>query len=278
MRIDSHQHFWNFTEPDFGWIQPNQYILRRDYLPQDLEPLVQSNHLDGCVAVQARQTIAETNWLLDLADEHPFIQGVIGWVPLQDTSGEPWLERYAGNPYLVGVRHVIHDEVDDGFILSESFNAGIRNLQKYQLVYDILIFSIHLPQTIAFVDMHPNQLFVVDHIAKPVIKNDTFDQDWADTIRKLAHREHVYCKLSGIVTEVRDSDWNEDTLRPYFDVALEAFGPERLMFGSDWPVCLLRSEYNNWVYTVKKLTEPLSLHEQNAIWGDTAQKVYAIHS
>ena len=170
----------------------------------------------------------------------------------------------------------MHDEPDDAFILRPDFNDGIRNLARHDLVYDILIFAKHLDNTIRFVDMHPNQPFVVDHIAKPVIRAGAFDQQWANGIRELAKREHVFCKLSGMVTEVRGGAWDSTLLQPYFETVLEAFGPDRLMFGSDWPVCLLGASYVEWVRAVEKMTSTLSASEQKAIWSGTARRFYGL--
>ena len=276
MKIDSHQHFWEINDTDYVWMGPEHAVIKKDFLPKDLLPLLQKAELDGCIAVQARQKTAETEWLLELSDENAFIKGVVGWVPLAEAAGAPFIERYAAHPKLVGIRHVVHDEPDDDFILGRAFNAGVSALKNTKLVYDILIFAKHLPQTIQFVDQHPEQVFVVDHMAKPTITAAAHDKTWEKQIRALAEREQVSCKLSGMVTEVRDDAWSLSLLQPYFEVVLEAFGPERVMYGSDWPVCLLRSEYATWVETVKAFTDTLSSDEQSAIWGGTAAKVYQL--
>ena len=228
MKIDSHQHFWAINDTDYVWMGDEHATIRRDFLPSDLQPLIAECGIDGSVAVQARQMVEETEWLLGLADDHELIRAVVGWVPLCENAGESELERFAGHRKLVGVRHVIHDEPNDDFILREDFNEGIRRLSRYDLIYDILIFWKHLPQTIEFVDRHPGQPFVLDHIAKPEIKTATPDPAWIKNMQKLAKREQVYCKISGMATEVPEStQWTTDLLRPYFDVALEAFGPDR---------------------------------------------------
>ncbi|MFT4605271.1 MAG: L-fuconolactonase [Rhodothermales bacterium] len=276
MRIDAHQHFWAINDADYVWMSDEHDVIRRDFLPDDLKPLLNQARLDGCVAVQARQMAEETSWLLELADRHDQIAGVVGWVPLATEAGEPFLEEFASHPKLVGVRHVVHDEPDDDFVLRADFGEGIRRLGEYGLVYELLIFERHLPQCIAFVDRHPSQPFVVDHIAKPQIRAGAFDQKWADGIRELAQREHVSCKLSGMVTEVRGGGWDADLLRPYFETVLEAFGVERLMFGSDWPVLLLRSEYGEWFRCVEELTSTLSAGEQASIWGGSAERAYGL--
>lgn len=274
MRIDSHQHFWKYHQEDYPWMTDAHQAIRRDFLPEHLEPLLQSNEISGCIAVQAMQQLRETDFLLSLASENSFIKGVVGWVPFCDSAVEAHIERYSNNPSLVGFRHIIQDERDDNFMLRSDFNAGIRLLKRYSLKYDLLIFERQLPQSIQFVDMHPELSIVLDHIAKPNIRQATFDKNWAKNIQELAKREQVSCKLSGLVTEVKDADWNIDILQPYFDTVLAAFGANRLLFGSDWPVCLLRSEYNEWVSTVHTLISRLSPSEQSAIMGGNAARIY----
>lgn len=275
MRIDSHQHFWKYNHSDYVWMSDEHDSIKRDFLPADLLPLLIASNIDGTIAVQARQTMAETDFLLELATNHSFIKGVVGWIPFYDSDAEKYLERYAEQKNIVGFRHVIHDEPDDQFILRSDFNAGINALSRYSLCYDLLIFERHLPQSIEFADKHPNLLMVVDHIAKPSIRRDIFDQSWAANIKELGKREHVSCKLSGMVTEVDENDhWDEALLKPYFEIVLEAFGTDRLMFGSDWPVCLLKSSHTRWVETVSRLIAALSGSEQNAIMGGTAERIY----
>ncbi|OUW18219.1 MAG: amidohydrolase [Opitutales bacterium TMED158] len=276
MKVDSHQHFWRYDPVEYPWIGPDLDILKRDFLPLDLEPILQSENFDGCLAVQARQTHAETEWLLELADRYSFVKGVVGWLPLQDPQFESILDSYRNRPRLVGLRHVIQAEADDAFILRDDFNRGIAQLENTGLVYDILIFERHLGATLEFVDRHPNQRFVVDHIAKPVIRRDAFAAQWRRNLIELGRREHVSCKLSGVVTEVRDETWDDALLAPYFETALEAFGSERLLFGSDWPVCLLRADYSQCVRSVENALQSLSRDEQSAIWGDNAERVYGL--
>jgi len=276
MKIDSNHHLWAINDTDYVWMTDAHATIRRDFLSPELNAVLAESSIDATVAVQARQITEETEFLLTIADANPRILGVVGWVPLCENGGEPWLEKFAAHPKLRGVRHVVHDEPDDDFILREDFNVGIRNLAKHNLLYDILIFWKHLPQTIRFVDMHPDQAFVVDHIAKPRITRDAFDTEWATGIRQLAEREHVSCKISGMITEVRDAEWDTELLRPYFETILEAFGPQRLMFGSDWPVCQLRGTYKQWTQTVTELLAPLSPDEQSAIWGGNAARIYGL--
>jgi len=278
MKIDSHHHLWAINDTDYVWMGAAHAVIRRDFLIPELEATCRESGIDGTVAVQARQMVGETGFLLDIAAACPLVRGVVGWVPLLENGGEPWLETFAANPKLRGVRHVVHDEPDDNFILRPDFNQGIRNLAKYGLLYDILIFWKHLPQTIEFVDLHPEQPFVVDHIAKPRIARDNFDTEWANGIRELAKRQHVSCKISGMVTEVRDETWDAEMLRPYFDTILEAFGPQRVMFGSDWPVCLLRSSYADWADACATLASALSPDEQSAFWSANATRIYGLET
>ena len=274
MRIDSHQHFWQYNPNDYVWMSEVHQVIRRDFLPEDLKPLLDAGSIDGTIAVQARQMLAETDFLLELANQNPLIKGVVGWIPFCGPGVEDQLDRYADNQYIVGFRHVVHDEPDDHFILRRDFNEGVKALSRFDLRYDILIFEKHLPQTIEFVDKHPQLAMVVDHIAKPKIRKGEFNDVWAMNMRKLAERDHVFCKLSGMVTEVKDEVWDITLLKPYFDVVLEAFGPNRLMFGSDWPVCLLKSEYLKWLDVMTQLIDPLSFTEKEAIMGGTANAFY----
>lgn len=275
-RIDSHHHLWAINETDYVWMNEAHEVIRRDFLPREMEAAFATGGIDGSVVVQARQMTVETEWLLALADGCEAIRGVVGWVPLMEHGGEPFLEQYAAHPKLKGVRHVVHDEPDDDFILRPDFNQGISNLKNHGLLYDILIFWKHLPQTIRFVDQHPEQPFVVDHIAKPRISRAGFDAEWAQGIHDLAKRGHVSIKVSGMLTEVRDEEWDLTLLQPYFDTVFEAFGPQRVMYGSDWPVCLLRDPYDVWVRTAEQLSASLSADEQAAFWGGNATRIYGL--
>jgi L-fuconolactonase len=276
MRIDSHQHFWRFDQAAYPWIQPSMAVLRRDYLPGDLAPLIAASGIDGVVAVQAQQTVEETRWLLSLAAEHPFIRGVVGWAPLVDPGVGAVLEELAPHAALKGIRHILHDEPDDRYMLREDFGRGVARLEQHSLVYDILIFAKHLPAALELVDRHPRQPFVVDHVAKPAITAGRFDEAWARHLRDLARRPHVTCKLSGMVTEVRDAPWTPALLAPYVETALEAFGANRVMFGTDWPVCLLRCGYGDWTGAVAGFMSQLSDSEQRAIMGENATRVYRL--
>ena len=277
MRIDSHHHFWKYNPVEYDWIGPEMALLQRDFLPEDLARTAAAAGIDGVVSVQARQTVEETAWLLELARDSQLIRGVVGWVPLISPDVEKDLERFAAEPKLKAVRHVLQGEADERYMLRDDFNAGIRTLRKFALVYDILIFERHLPQTIEFVDRHPEQVFVLDHIAKPRIK-DALLTPWDKNIRELARRENVYCKLSGVATEADWQGWTDEQLYPYFDTVFAAFEPGRVMFGSDWPVCLVATAYERWLETVRRYIARYSADEQDAILGGTASKVYSLDS
>ena len=243
MILDTHHHLWSFNETDYVWMDNSMEVLKRDYLPPDLEKEMAKAGVDGTIVVQARQMIEETRWLLDQADANPFIKGVVGWVDLRSPELEVQLEEFAVHPKLVGVRHVIHDEADDDFMLRPAFVKGIGQLKAYDLTYDLLLFPKHLARAIELVSMFPDQRFVLDHISKPFIKSGIF-QPWKDDIEALAAQPNVWCKISGMVTEASRDSWKYDDFVPYMKVVCEAFGMDRLMLGSDWPVCRLAGEYD----------------------------------
>lgn len=275
LRIDSHHHFWHYNAIDYSWIGDDMAGLHRDFLPADLQKEIAGAQIDQVISVQARQSLAEIDWLLGLADQYDFIAGVVGWLPLVDPVIGDLLQRYAGCPKLKSIRHVIQDEADDNFILGKAFNAGVAHLRQYNLAYDILVFERHLPQAIEFVDRHPGQTFVLDHLAKPKIKNHEIEP-WAKYLRQLAERPNVWCKLSGMVTEADLRHWSNAQLKIYFDIALAAFGPGRLLFGSDWPVCTVGVTYGDWATLVESWIAPLSADEKNNIMGGNARKAYQI--
>ena len=275
MKIDSHHHFWKYSAEEYPWISDSMAALRRDFLPAHLKAEIAAVGIDGVVSVQARQTIGETEWLLSLADGNDFIKGVVGWLPLADAGVREVIAKFAANPKLRAVRHVVQDEPDDRFILGADFNRGVSMLEDFGLVYDILILERQLASSIEFVDRHPQQVFVLDHIAKPRI-GDNAIEPWRANIRELARRPNVFCKVSGMVTEADWKTWSEEQLRPYFDVVIEAFGPRRLMFGTDWPVCLAASGYARWVEVVKEFAAGLSADEQEWLFGKTAVLAYGL--
>ena len=274
-RIDTHHHLWKYSPEEYAWIGDGMEAIRRDFLVPELQGLMHEGRIDGVVTVQARQTLAETDWLLELAEHHDFMRAVVGWVPLADRAIGAILERYAAHPKLKAVRHIVQDEPDDSFILRKDFNAGVSLLKQFGLRYDILIFERHLPQAIEFVDRHPNQTFVLDHIAKPRIKDRALSP-WHERIKELAKRENVYCKLSGLVTEADWNRWTEADLKPYIETVLECFGAKRLMFGSDWPVALLACGYGKWVGIIEHAISALSPSEQRLILGGTAKSAYGL--
>lgn len=274
MKIDAHQHFLEYAAAQYGWIDDAMSAIRRDFLPSDLEKEIRGAGIDGVVSVQARQTLAETHWLLTLAAQHPFIKGVVGWVPLTEPSVRDELDRFWGDPRLRAVRHVVQAE-PDGYLLRRDFNAGVSVLRETGLAYDLLIHEHQLPEATRFVDGHPQQVFVLDHLAKPRAKENRLEP-WRQNLKELARRENVYCKVSGLVTEADFHAWTEAQLRPYLEVALEAFGPQRLMFGSDWPVCLVACPYRRWYDAVWRFAASLSPAEQASLFGRTAACAYGL--
>jgi len=275
MTIDAHHHFWRYTPDEYGWIDDAMRALRRDFLPEHLAAELAAARVDGVVSVQARQSLAETEWLLALAARHDFIRGVVGWVELVSPAAAAQLERFASQPKFRAVRHVVQGEPDDRFLLRDDFNRGIRELKRFGLVYDLLIYARHLPVACAFVDRHPDQVFVLDHLAKPAIRHGKIEP-WRTQLHELARRPNVYCKISGMVTEADYATWTEAQLRPCFDTALEAFGPRRLMFGSDWPVCLVACGYARWRELVTNWAAELSPAEQARLLGETAVAAYRL--
>jgi L-fuconolactonase len=277
MIIDSHHHFWNYNPAEYGWIGEDKKMLQKDFLPANLKVVLNEAGIDGVVSVQARQTVEETTWLLQMAEENDYIKGVVGWLPIAAPEFKNNLESVADQDKLVALRHVIQDEPDPGFILRKEFNRGIDELKHFGLAYDILIYENQLPNTIAFVDQHPSQVFVLDHIAKPKIIENLLSP-WRENIRELARRENVYCKISGMVTEADLNMWTKDQLAPYFEICLDAFSANRLMFGSDWPVCLLAVSYNEWFKTVNWFISKLSIEEQYLILFKNVIKAYNLKS
>lgn len=273
MIIDTHHHLWNYNPIEFDWIDEEMAAIQKSFLPENLKQTIEETEVNGVVTVQARQIVAETEWLLSLAAQNEFMKGIVGWLPLADPKIENYLEKYSGNKWLKGVRHVVQGEPDPDFILGKTFNHGISKLLNYNLVYDILVFEHQLPNTIKFVDQHPNQVFVVDHIAKPKIKVNEIEP-WASNIHELAKRPNVYCKISGMVTEADFTGWTNEQLHPYFDTVMEAFDPKRLMIGSDWPVCLVAVEYKKWIDLVLQQISKFTIDEQQLIKSKNAELVY----
>jgi L-fuconolactonase len=277
MRIDAHQHFWHYSPIEHTWMSDAMGILKRDYLPENLQPLLSSLNFDGCIAVQARQCLEETRWLLELAERYEFIKGVVGWLDLRSPELPDQLEQLARRPRLVGVRHMVQDEPDDAFMLRPEFREGIAQLQRYDLVYDLLLFPKHLPFASQLVAEFPGQQFILDNIAKPPI-TDGQPSPWREDLQELATHPNVACKLSGMVTEAKWNQWHPEEFHPYLDVVFEAFGPDRLMIGSDWPVCLLSGDYGSTMKIVMDYVQQCSIETQRAILGDNCARLYRIKS
>lgn len=276
-KIDAHQHFWHYSPEAYPWISDKMSILKRDFLPADLQPLLQANGYSGCIAVQASQTEEESRFLLELAGQNDFIKGVVGWIDLQDYHVKHAIKKWADHPKLCGFRHIIHDEPDDQFMLRPEFMRGVKALGAFNLPYDILIFEKHLPATLQFVSYLPDIKLVVDHIAKPKIKQHEYSP-WQENIKSLAQYPNVYCKISGMVTEADWQNWKEEDFQPYLDTIVEAFGTDRLMIGSDWPVCLLAAEYGKVMAIVEHYFHAFSATEKEKIFGLNAMKFYNIKS
>jgi len=274
MRLDAHQHFWKYSTADYGWINDSMAALRRDFLPDDLQPLLAAEGLDGSIAVQARQSLEETRWLLELAAHNDIVKGVVGWVDLRSPDLAAQLHQFSQNPKLVGVRHVVQDEPDDEFVLRPEFRRGIARLAEYGLAYDILIFPRQIPAAIHLVRDFPDQRFVVDHIAKPPIAEGRVSP-WDRDIRELAKFENVFCKLSGMVTEAR-YQWKAEDFQPYLDVVLNTFSPARLMIGSDWPVCTASAPYTRTMALVRDYIGSLTSKEQDSILGENCARFYRL--
>ena len=275
MRIDAHQHFWIYDPREYGWIDDSMAPLRRDFLPADLKPELENNSFDGAVAVQARQTLEETRWLLDLAANASYIRGVVGWVDLRSPDVRSQLEAFAGSRKLVGIRHIVQSEPDDRFLLHPDFLRGIAVLAEFDLAYDILIYPRHLPVAAEFVHRFPGQRFVLDHLAKPPIKSGEV-QAWASGIRDIAAAPNVFCKLSGLVTEADWHQWKPEHFTPYLDIAFQYFGPERLMIGSDWPVCTVAGSYAQAIDLVKNYLSQHGQEVREAVLGGNAARFWKL--
>jgi len=275
VRIDAHQHFWIYNRRDYTWMSEKMDLLRRDYLPPDLAPLLARPEITSTIAVQARQSVEETEWLLQLADQTPFIRGVVGWVDLLSPRLDEQLEKFSQHPRLVGVRHVVHDEPDDRFMARDDFLRGVGRLRKLGLTYDLLLFPRHLSLACEVVQRFPDQPFVLDHISKPLIKDHQIEP-WASDLRRLAQFDNVFCKISGMVTEADWNRWQAADLTPYLDIVLECFGTKRLMVGSDWPVCTLAGRYETVLGVTADYLAQLSSPEQADIWHYNAERFYRI--
>ena len=277
MRIDSHQHFWRYSAAEYPWIAAGMERLARDWLPGDLAAVAAAEGIGGTIAVQARQSVEESRWLLALADAHPLVAGVVGWVDLQSEAVAESLASLSAHPKFVGVRHVVQDEPDDRFLLGAAFVRGIQQLRHFGLVYDLLLYPRQLSAAVELVARLPDQPFVLDHLAKPGIKAGAM-QPWRADIERLATHPHVSCKISGLVTEAAWRGWKRSDFTPYLEVVLDAFGPKRLLFGSDWPVCLLAADYADVAGIAHDFLVRLSGPEQDAVWSGNATDIYGLNS
>lgn len=273
--IDAHHHLWKYSSAEYGWIGDEMHALRRDFLPPHLYEEMAAASVHGAVAVQARQSLEETHWLLSLAAQNPVIEGVAGWAPIAAADFPHVLESLRGHKKLKGLRHVLQDEPDDSYALRDDFQSGLKLLHGTGLVYDILIYAHQLPVAIQLADYHPNQMFVLDHLAKPKIAVRELSP-WRDNIRELARRPNVVCKVSGMATEADWHRWTLHDLEPYLNAVLECFGPQRLLAGSDWPVCTVATTYQRWWETLRQWASTLSSAEQESILGANAMRVYQL--
>ena len=272
MRIDSHQHFWNYDPIVYAWIDESIASLQRDFLPKDLKPILDANKIDGCIAVQADQSEAETEFLLKCSEENSFVKAVVGWVDLCADNVEERLAHFAENKKLTGVRHVVQEEPDD-FMLREDFQFGISKLENFGLVYDILVYPTQLRASIVLANKFPQQAFILDHIAKPYIKDGKIDQ-WKKEIEELAKAPNVYCKISGMVTEADFKNWRKEDFTRYLDVVFNAFGIDRIAYGSDWPVSTLAAEYSEQLNIVEDYIADFSEEDKAKVMGGNAIKFY----
>ena len=273
--IDSHQHFWNYNPLRHAWMSEEMTVLKRDYLPHDLFSLLVQNSIEGCVAVQASQTEEENTFLLALADQHDFIKGVVGWVDLRSNQVEQRLVHYKNSKKMKGFRHVIHDESEIDFMLQTDFLRGIGLLNQFDFTFDVLIYPKHLANTLKLVRWFPEQPFVIDHIAKPNIREKKIT-DWKKELKAVASYDNVYCKISGMVTEATWGSWRKDDFTPYLDAVVEMFGTDRIMYGSDWPVCNLSASYEDMFGIITDYLSKFTQSEQEKIVGGNATRFYKL--
>jgi L-fuconolactonase len=274
MQVDAHVHFWKYEKVKDGWITDNMKILQDDYLPQTISSSFKRNGMDACVAVQASQAELETLFLMELSKTHDIIKGVVGWVDLQKDNILQRLEYFSQYPVIKGWRHVVQSEPDD-FLLGENFHRGIRALQSYGYTYDILIYPRQLKPALEFVSRFPENKFIIDHCAKPDIANKKIDE-WKSLMEEMAGHPNVCCKLSGLLTEAKWKQWSPAEIYPYLDVVFEAFGPDRLLFGSDWPVILLSGIYVQWKSLLEKYMENFTAEEKEKVFGGNAVEFYGL--
>lgn len=270
--IDAHQHFWQYNAQRHEWISEEMKDLRKDFLPADLLPITKENNVEGCVAIQVDQTEEETMWLLSLAEKHSFVKGVVGWVDLTAINLMERLKYFSSFPLLKGFRHILQTE-SPSFIKQASFVTGIGSLKNFHFTYDILIYPKHLHEVFDLCEKNPEQRFVIDHLAKPLIKVALI-ADWKKQLQPFGALQNVYCKISGLTTEANWNDWTLHDVKPYLEVAVEVFGSKRIMFGSDWPVCLVASSYQQWLHAMKDYFSGFSTNEQEQFFSLNARHFY----
>jgi L-fuconolactonase len=275
MTIDSHQHFWTFDSIRDSWITDKMSLIKRNFYPEDLQPTLHQNGIDACIAVQADQSLGETRFLLDLATKNDFVKAVVGWIDLQADSIDEQLSEWKSEKKLAGFRHVLQAEPDTKYMLRPSFLRGISKLKKYGFTYDILIFPKHLATAQKFVAQFSDQPFVLDHIAKPYIKAGLIDV-WERDIKSLAKFENLQCKVSGIITEADWKSWTYEQIKPFLDIVFDAFGTDRVMFGSDWPVCLLAGDFSQVKGVIETYIKDFSISEKAKVFGENAARFYGI--
>ncbi len=275
MRIDAHHHFWKLDRHDYPWMGPDLKPLHFDFGPADLQPLLAKHRIDRSVLVQTISSLDETKWFLSLARSHKSIAGVVGWVDLRDQRVGDTLDELLASPGLVGIRHQVHDEPDVNWLLRPDVQHGLKELVKRDLRYDLLIRPPHLAASLQIARAFPDLSFIVDHIAKPRIAQRGWD-DWAGGIAELARCPNVWCKLSGMITEANWATWQPATIQPYVDHVLTAFGPDRVLFGSDWPVCLLAGSYDRVVGALETCLDGLSVTEREKVFGGNAVGFYRL--
>lgn len=276
MKIDAHQHFWIYNPVRDSWIDENIKVLRRNFLPEDLFPLIKEESVCGTIAVQADQSEEETNFLLELAEKNSWILGIVGWVDLMNKKIEKRIEHFSQFPKLKGFRHIVQAEPDENFMLRQEFQQGISCLKFFNLTYDILVYPNQIPAAIKLSEKQPEQKFILDHIAKPNIKRRIFEP-WASGIKELAANQNVFCKISGLITEADHRYWKQEDIYPFLDVVFESFGYDRLLFGSDWPMCLLACSYNQVINLIENYLRNFSLENNEKIFGKNAYKFYNIN-
>jgi L-fuconolactonase len=272
MKIDAHHHFWKYDPINYPWIGDNMKVIQQDFIPKDLKPILDKNGIDGSVLIQVNQMEAENDAFLKLAEENDFIKGVVGWVDFKSDSLDSWLKLYAKTTLMKGFRHIVQGEADD-FLMDDAFTKGVSKLTEDGFTYDILIFERQLKSALHFIRQLPDNKLIIDHIAKPDIKNKSFNK-WSNYVKVIAEHENVYVKVSGLLTEADTSNWKKEDFTIYLDHILTCFGSKRIVYGSDWPVCLVAGTYEDQLNIVKDHFSKLKITEQNDIFGLNAQRFY----